>query len=347
MLGFAGWYDVRDWHTSVMFYTLWNHWLAVGPLIYFYFLSLTNADFRFLKKHWLHFIPIGIWYVRGIMIFGVDILWRHWIQGEPLPLFDGTHGEMFQFGFGPVDAMWGYAEFISVFIYLYLTARLYLSYRKYVVENFSSTESIDFTWLRNILVAMALGHLIWIGFEIAGKFGKEGLSYVEDWYSFFFIGLLIYYLSIEGLLAGTGERLRNALRFDPDEKVEEAPPKPQTIDPELSQNEKKLLDWMAEEEPFLNADLTLQDLSAHMKMTAPALSRLINSSQGKNFNDFINSYRVETVKKHLLDEEKKHLSLLAIALDCGFNSKATFNRAFRKHAGMSPSQFVSERSTTS
>lgn len=343
MLGFAGWYDVRDWHTTVMFYTMWNHWLVVGPLIYFYFLSLTNADFRFTKKDWLHFLPIGIWYARGMIIFGVDIVWRHWLQGEPLPEFDGTHGEMLNIGFGPFDHLWNYFEFISIFVYLFLTFRLFQRYRKYVVENFSSTENIDFSWLRNMLIATAVGHLIWVGFEIAGMFGEEGLSYVEDWYSFFFIGLLIYYLSIEGYLAGTGERLRSALRFDPEEKAIAPEVTAPDTDPELQKNKTELIDLMTSEAPHLNPELTLQDLAGRLKMTAPTLSRLINSTQGMNFNDFVNSYRVEAVKTKLLDPANSHLSLLAIALDCGFNSKATFNRAFRKHAGVSPTQFLDER----
>lgn len=342
MLGFAGWYDVKDWHTSVMFYTLWNHWLAVGPLLYFYFRSLTNADFKFTKKDWLHFIPIGIWYLRALTIFGVDIAWRHWLQGEPLPHFEGTHGEMLQNGWGPIDNIWNYAEFLSIFIYLFLTFRLYVSYRKYVVENFSSTESIGFKWLRNLLIATALGHIIWIGFELVSLFGKEGLSYVEDWYSFFFIGLLIYYLSIEGLLAGTGERLRNALRFEPEKLPVEEEIELKNTEPDWGKNEKELLNSMEQERPYLNPDLTLQDLASKLKLTTATLSRLINSTQGKNFNDFVNEYRVKAVKKHLLDPDKKHFSLLAIALECGFNSKATFNRAFRKHAGMSPSQFIAE-----
>ena len=59
-----------------------------------------------------------------------------------------------------------------------------------------------------------------------------------------------------------------------------------------------------------------------------------------NFNDFINTYRVEEVKKAFDNGEHKKTTLLGIAYDCGFNSKATFNRAFKKNAGFSPKEYL-------
>jgi AraC-like DNA-binding protein len=69
------------------------------------------------------------------------------------------------------------------------------------------------------------------------------------------------------------------------------------------------------------------------------LSAAINQAYGKNFNDFVNTYRVEAVKKMLNDESVQHLSLLGIAYECGFNSKSTFNRAFKKATGVAPSAY--------
>ena len=75
-------------------------------------------------------------------------------------------------------------------------------------------------------------------------------------------------------------------------------------------------------------------------MSRSQLSEVINEGFGKNFNDFVNSYRVEAVKQMLQDGKQKQLSLLGIAYDCGFNSKATFNRVFKKIAQTSPTEFV-------
>ena len=70
------------------------------------------------------------------------------------------------------------------------------------------------------------------------------------------------------------------------------------------------------------------------------LSRIINTGFGLNFNDFINRYRVEAVKVSILQKQHERLTLLAIALASGFNSKTTFNRAFKKHTGMTPAQYI-------
>jgi YesN/AraC family two-component response regulator len=74
--------------------------------------------------------------------------------------------------------------------------------------------------------------------------------------------------------------------------------------------------------------------------TASKLSAHINTAHQKNFNDFINSYRVQEVKQMLEAGKHKTLSLLGIGLDAGFNSKATFNRVFKKLTGMTPNEYV-------
>jgi len=74
-------------------------------------------------------------------------------------------------------------------------------------------------------------------------------------------------------------------------------------------------------------------------MSLHDVSEVINTGMGVNFNELINRYRVEEVKRRLVDPKNDHLSLMAIGLDSGFNSKATFNRVFKQIAGMSPSQY--------
>ena len=81
------------------------------------------------------------------------------------------------------------------------------------------------------------------------------------------------------------------------------------------------------------------DLAEKLGMNRGELSEVINVGAEKNFNDFVNHYRVEEVKRKLQQGEGEKYSLLAIALDCGFNSKATFNRVFKKLTGQSPSDY--------
>jgi AraC-like DNA-binding protein len=70
------------------------------------------------------------------------------------------------------------------------------------------------------------------------------------------------------------------------------------------------------------------------------LSQVINAELNKSFFDFINEYRIAEAKRRLLDGRFEHYSILAIALEVGFNNKASFNRVFKKHTRMTPSDFV-------
>jgi AraC-like DNA-binding protein len=90
--------------------------------------------------------------------------------------------------------------------------------------------------------------------------------------------------------------------------------------------------------------LTLSVLAERIGLNASQLSYLVNNGFQQNFNDFVNTYRVEEVKRKLNLPDYQHLSLLGVAFESGFNSKATFNRAFKKLTGNAPSQYSSLKS---
>ena len=100
-----------------------------------------------------------------------------------------------------------------------------------------------------------------------------------------------------------------------------------------------LISCMQTKKPYLDQELSLFDLATLCGIQANHLSQVINSREGQNFLDFINSYRVETVKEKILAGDLERHTLLGIALDSGFNSKASFNRAFKKHTGITPTEF--------
>ena len=99
---------------------------------------------------------------------------------------------------------------------------------------------------------------------------------------------------------------------------------------------------MRDETPYLDPELTLPALAQRLGTNASILSAVINNAFGRNFNDFVNGYRVEAVKKMLQDPANSHYSLLGIGLACGFNSKSTFNRVFKKMTGSAPSGALGE-----
>ena len=82
---------------------------------------------------------------------------------------------------------------------------------------------------------------------------------------------------------------------------------------------------MVTEKPYLNRELTVYDLSGQIKIPRHFLSEVINEHMGMNFYSLVNEYRVEEVKKRIVDPAYKNLTILAIAYDSGFNSKSSFN----------------------
>ncbi|MCF8298023.1 MAG: AraC family transcriptional regulator [Saprospiraceae bacterium] len=89
----------------------------------------------------------------------------------------------------------------------------------------------------------------------------------------------------------------------------------------------------------LDNELTIDKLAYHLSMDTTELSSILNHEMNTNFYQLINSYRVEEVKKKLQEDDQRFFTLLAIAFDCGFNSKSTFNRVFKEFTGVSPKEF--------
>lgn len=103
--------------------------------------------------------------------------------------------------------------------------------------------------------------------------------------------------------------------------------------------EKRLVELVEAEKLYTDGDLTLQRLAEKLSISSQHLSQVINERLGQSFTDFVNSYRVREAKLRLADSKRSHLSILAIAESVGFNSKSAFNAVFKKHTGMTPSEW--------
>jgi|GEM_PF-972392 len=113
---------------------------------------------------------------------------------------------------------------------------------------------------------------------------------------------------------------------------------PPGLPPELLAWRERLLALMAAEQPWLEPELTLTELAQRLRTTPNVLSRVINAGCGQNFNDFVNTYRVQEARRKLADARYAHYSLVGVALESGFNSKSTFNRVFKKLTGQAPGE---------
>lgn len=106
----------------------------------------------------------------------------------------------------------------------------------------------------------------------------------------------------------------------------------------------QLKNYMEREKPYRNIDLTLRDLATALETYPHYVTQVLNTISNQNFYDFINTYRIEEAQTRLLDPQFKKMTVLAIAYDCGFNSKSTFNRIFKQKTGFTPSEYRKKKS---
>ena len=127
--------------------------------------------------------------------------------------------------------------------------------------------------------------------------------------------------------------LGNENHFDVPERKYQKP----LFDKELLEKYQiQLAELMKDDEPFLNPNLTLRDLAEMMEVPPNHLSQLLNEGFNQNFSEFVNSYRLEAFKSKVADPSQRHLTILALAYDSGFNSKTVFNTYFKKTTGITP-----------
>lgn len=108
--------------------------------------------------------------------------------------------------------------------------------------------------------------------------------------------------------------------------------------------EEHLLQLLTTDRVYLNQNLSAEALSQKLNISRHQLSELINQKIGCSFNDLINQYRVESVKKDLLDKTKNHLSIYGLAQESGFKSPSSFYRVFKNHTGQTPLEFIESNS---
>ena len=216
MFGYAGWFDSHDWRTTLMFYVEWRNFLAFGPLIWLYFRSLTNTDFRWETTYWWHFLPLGLVLLEPVGIFLYD--WVYWklLLAQPFEFFHGTRGPASEWGNNGGLGFWYYAivtvfSFLHLIYYLVKTILEYRQYRRYLLREFSNTEQLTLHSLRYTFYFMLIGVLITFGLEVGNQLFST--SYMDSWDSFFAMSLFTFFAAIQFL--AINPTLTRALRFEP------------------------------------------------------------------------------------------------------------------------------------
>lgn len=288
---------------------------AFGPLIYFYVKSLTNSTFSFKQKHLLHFAPVLLQALLYWFLTFQDYSFKRWYWLEvhqPFTYrieFDGT--------------------FVSLAIYLGFSIRLLQKYRHWLNDSFSEFSRITLNWLRLLLILMLLLCVQWFVEVILREFYQ---SYYDYNFSVLILGILALLLAFGGIRQIS---LNEVTFTGTSESINVKKP---TVDEAILQ---KITARMATKKDYLNPTLTLKGFAHELKIPSRTISEHINHGLGKSFVDFVNEYRVNEVKRRLNSSEIETYTILSIAFDSGFNSKATFNRTFKKFTGKSPREFTS------
>ncbi len=296
------------------------------PLLFLYILSVIYSDFKLKLKHSVLLLP---WVASFIIL---------------LPnFFLEQKNEQFQFLLNYSETFEG--QFIIVMNriieVIYIIAEIYylIRYRKLLLENYTSKEAFYYYhWLKQLIIFILVGQTLTF---IKGTIRDSG-NYNENYVNVFRIILLsfglffTFWLVFKALISpklfrGIAVNLRLSKEMG-------------TLD--NSNNETKynkqiqhIKNFMINEEPFLDPSLTVKSLSEKTDIPHRELSILINQELGQHFFDFINKYRIEKAMSILKDSSKKKQTVLEILYEVGFNSKSSFNTAFKKHTNTTPTTY--------
>ncbi len=329
MFGYAGWY-AHDGYREVLFYLPLQQLLFIGPIFLFYLRSQLFPNSKNPKVQLLHFIPGLIYLMYSLVVFIGD----YFIFDQITFYADGEDKDF--------DLWYQVAGFLSMLIYFGIGLKTYHNYRKQIFDNLSYAEEITYNWVRTFLIIfVTLLILRGLFFALNPEWGQFGRKF---WY-YFSVSIVMYFLAIKGyqqsILTSSKELpplpLENEEPTLESKEAQKSEASTQVVEEELI---KEIISRMQSQEWFKNPLLTLSDMAEKLETTSKAVSQAINRGTGLNFNDFCNRYRVESVIEAFNKDKHKQLTLLGIALSCGFNSKSTFNRAFKKHTGVTPKTFL-------
>jgi AraC-like DNA-binding protein len=230
---------------------------------------------------------------------------------------------------------------IQCLIYMLRTLQIVHRYRMHVKDVFSNLEKIKLDWLQNITLVITAGLIFFIIENALFLFDIKSTQIFDT--SSLVAALMFYTLGYMGLIKT--QQLNVPFISESINEIEKMTnPKGKYIKSGLNEDDaqeirQKLLKTMNEDKPFMDSNLTLNSLARLLNVSPHNLSQVINMHLEQNFFDFINEYRLEQVKQDMVDPKKSHLTILAIALEAGFNSKSAFNLIFKKHTGLTPSEY--------
>ncbi len=317
------------------------------PLLYLQVKYLLEAHKKFLRLDLFHFLPFLFSILFNVEFFLLPGEEKLYITENSTAYFDIL--EMIS---NEVIALQG-------IVYSILSIRLIHTYQK-KIKDYEST--LDKSIIKVLYVGISLILLSWsigiVGLNLEYLNVNVGFNYFV--YTYLILVLVIYIISYAAVKSPEIFKLdintirdhslniktlvskpKNSKAREKEDKKEQIAVNEFTEDPVLNKLNEQLVQYMENEKPFLNPELCLPDLADSVEIPRNQLSAMINKIHNKNFYEFVNQYRVNEVKILMNDPGNKHLKLISLAYDAGFNSKASFNRIFKQMTDMTPSQYLS------
>jgi len=222
--------------------------------------------------------------------------------------------------------------FISICIYLYLSRRS-IDYF-YAGQQFKEGDRhrYEWRWLDHQLVSLGVVLCLWLPLTAIDYWDFHFSLASQFFYPLYLLMMvMIIRMGVAVFFKSGIDRVAEASFFFPSSATTS-----------LKQKGNLLKKMMEVKRLYADPELSVSSLAAELDMPAHELSRIINIGLKKNFSDLINVYRVRDVAAKMQDPAYKHLTLLGIAYEAGFNSKTTFNRTFKQITGKSPAKYNNE-----
>jgi len=289
-----------------------------GPAFYFYVKSLTHSDFLPNKRHFLHTLPfllVALYFTVSFHIYSAE---------TKRALLDSN-----KFLFQSYALYFYMAIHIQIFIYNIASLFILKNYRDRIKQEYSSIQNIYLSWLSVVLYGFLIAWCTSVFHYISWVFAFNipvNLDFINFLAFFIFFNFIFFKALVQPtIFLGVEEESQQKTPYL-SKSVEE-------------QYLKRLTQYMEREKPYLDPDITLFGLSEKVSIPHRSLSEIINNTIGQNYYDFINSYRVKESQRLLSDTATRSKTILEILYEVGFNTKSSFNQAFKKHTGTTPTQY--------
>jgi AraC-like DNA-binding protein len=297
--------------------------MPIGPLLYFYVRASVDPSFRIGRKQRLQFWPVVIDltpYLTAIGFFSGVLL--GWVKNKPGPvgLFIDTYNI--------------YADiprWISISGYVWLSYRYLRIWKK---KNVRSVDASGFgvKWLQQFLRIFAIFQGGWLLYLVPYVIPRYSERIVEtvNWYPLYIpLVIMIYWLGIKGYLLAQRQRVNGKTAGRQVVLASET----------VNQVRELLTAAMETDKLYLNANITLYSLASRLNIPPKTVSIVLNQYLSKSFNEYVNTYRIQAFKDKIKEPGAARLTIEGLAQDCGFHSKATFQRVFKEMTGRLPSEF--------